>query len=331
MEEAGLDLAPQIGAILFSMRICSLLPSSTEILFALGLGDEVLGVTHECDFPPEARDKRVVVRSRLPHTSDSAEIDRLVREFTERGESVYRVDAQALREIDPDLIITQDLCHVCAASPDDLAAALTVLMHAPRVLSLNPHSLADVWNDISTVGAATGRSTEAHIFVSRLKERVAGVQRAVEPFMRDSARPRVVCLEWLNPPYIGGHWVPEMVALAGGADVLGRAGEPSFRVDWQQVLSAQPDVILVMPCGFNAEQTVEEVGRTTFPPGWQDLPAVREARIFATDANSYFSRPGPRLADGVAILASAIHPQAWIESIPSGALHPLQQKSKASA
>jgi iron complex transport system substrate-binding protein len=301
------------------MRICSLLPSSTEILYALGLADEVLGVTHECDFPPDARNKRIVVRSRLPHTTDCAEIDRLVREFAARGESIYRVDAEALREIDPDLIITQDLCHVCAASPDDLSSALAVLPRTPKVLSLNPHSLADVWNDVSTVGAATGRSAEAHVLVEELKEKVSTVQRAVEPLSREGIRPRVACLEWLDPPYCGGHWVPEMVALAGGTDVLGHVGKPSFRVEWKQMIDAKPDVIVIMPCGFNLEKTIEEISRTTFPPAWHHLPAVKQGRIFATGANSYFSRPGPRLAEGLTILARAIHPHVDFTNLQSGA------------
>lgn len=312
------------------MRICSLLPSSTEILFALGLGDDVLGVTHECDYPPEGRNRRVVVRSRLPQTASSAEIDRLVREFTDRGESIYRVDAEALREIDPDLIITQDLCHVCAASPDDLAAALTVLPQSPKVLSLKPHSLADVWNDICAVGAATGRQAEAQTLVKELKEKVSAMQRTVEPFLCDGARPRVACLEWLNPPYCGGHWVPEMVALAGGNDVLGRAGEPSFRLEWQQVIDARPDVIVIMPCGFNLKQTMEEISRTTFPPAWQDLSAVKKGRVFAADANSYFSRPGPRLAEGLAILARALFPNATC-STPEGSFYNINQSAQVSA
>src|ERR1700722_20610533 len=165
------------------MRICTLLPSATEICYALGLGDSVFGVTHECDFPPEARSKRVVVTSRLPPTADSAEVDRLVSEFTARGESIYRVDAEALREIDPDLIITQDLCHVCAASPDDLAAALSTLPRTPRVLSLNPHTLTDVWDGVLSVGAATGRQNAAEKLVEYLKDRVAAFQRAVQPFI----------------------------------------------------------------------------------------------------------------------------------------------------
>ena len=173
------------------MRICTLLPSATEICYALGLGDSVLGVTHECDFPPEARDKRVVVTSRLPSTSNSVEVDRLVNEFTARGESIYRVDAEALREIDPDLIITQDLCHVCAASPDDLAAALSTLPRAPRVLSLNPHTLNDVWNDVLSVGAATERQNAAEKLVEYLKDRVASVRRAVLPFNAQSTRSKL--------------------------------------------------------------------------------------------------------------------------------------------
>lgn len=312
------------------MRICTLLPSATEICFALGLGDSVYGVTHECDFPAEARNKRVVVRSRLPHTTDSAEIDRLVREFTARGESIYAVDASALREIDPDLIITQDLCHVCAASPGDLASALTVLPRLPRILSLNPHSIADVWENIRAVGGATGSEAVATALIQKLESKVAGVHRAVEQAARNATRPRVACLEWLNPPYVAGHWVPEMVALAGGEDVLGRAGEPSFRVEWPQVVAAQPDVILIMPCGYNQDQAADEFARMPLPDGWADLPAVRQRRVFVTDANSYFSRPGPRLADGVAILAHALNP-GITRDFPEGSLRNLSRAIQASA
>jgi iron complex transport system substrate-binding protein len=290
------------------MRICTLLPSATEICYALGLGDSVLGVTHECDFPPEARGKRVVVTSRLPHTTDSAEIDRLVTEFTARGESVYRVDADALRELDPDLIITQDLCHVCAASPDDLAAALSALPRMPKVLSLNPHTLSDVWDNVISVGAATKTEKAAQNLVEYLKDRVGSVERAVRPFIAGQPRPRIACLEWLNPVFNAGHWVPEMVALAGGEDVLAHAGQPSVRMEWQQVFAAQPDVILVSPCGYDLAAATKEFSHLQLPEGWNDLPAVKHGRVFVTDANSYLSRPGPRLAEGVAILAKALHP-----------------------
>jgi iron complex transport system substrate-binding protein len=313
------------------MRICSLLPSSTEILYALGLGESVVGITHECDFPPEARSKRIVVSSRLPHTNDPAEIDRLVREFTDRGESIYRVDVEGLRELGPDLIITQDLCHVCAASPDDLAAALAALPRTPRVISLNPHLLADVWNDVLTIGAATGRDAEAQSLVQELTSKVDDVARAVANTASSSARPRVACLEWLDPPFNAGHWVPEMVALAGGVDVLGRAGIPSISLEWDHILSTEPDVIFIMPCGYDASRATAEFAATKFPEGWANLPAVKQGRVFTSDANAYFSRPGPRLADGVAILAKAINSGVAIPHVPAGTLHSLGGTSTARA
>src|SRR5258708_15284031 len=204
------------------------------MVFGLGLGGSVCGVTHECDFPAPVSTKRVVVHSKLPHDLSPAEIDRVVSDYIRRGESLYAVDAEALREIAPDLIVTQDLCHVCAASPDDLAAALAKLPRAPQVLSLNPHTMTDVWGDILAVGEATGRASEARAIVSQLEARVVAVERAVVGVTR---HPRIACLEWLDPIYCGGHWVPEMVARAGGLAVLGRLGEPSLRVSHEQLLA----------------------------------------------------------------------------------------------
>jgi iron complex transport system substrate-binding protein len=284
------------------MKICSLLPSATEILFALGLGDAVAGVSHECDFPPAARNKPVLIRSRISQNQSAAEIDRQVREFLARGESLYSVDFEVLSAIEPDLIVTQDLCHVCAATPDDLGAALAHLARRPKIVTLNPHSLADVCADIRAVGEATGRSAQAENVVTGFQRDVADVERAVEGL----SRPRVVCVEWLDPPYAAGHWVPEMVARAGGVDVLGHAGKPSFRVEWEAILAAQPEVIVIMPCGYNLEQAVAEFRSLPVPPGWQDLPAVRNGRVFVVEASGYFSCPGPRLSDGMAILAEAI-------------------------
>ncbi len=298
------------------MRIASLLPSATEILFALGLGEDVAGVTHECDFPPEARKRRVVVRPRLPHGLSAAEIDRRVSEFLARGESLYSVDAEALRTIEPDLILTQELCDVCAASPDDLGTALASLPRAPRVISLTPHTLPDVWRDIVAVGEATGRVAQARALVAQLEERVAAVARAVE----GATRPRVACLEWLDPPYCGGHWVPEMVERAGGRDILGRAGQPSFRVSWDDVSAAQPEVIVLMPCGYGMEDVLKEFANTPLPAVWKELPAVRAGRVFAVDASGYFSRPGPRLAGGVEILAHALHPGRVSLAFPQSVL-----------
>ncbi len=287
------------------MKICSLLPSATEIVCALGLGDSLAGVSHECDYPPEVRGKPVLIHPRVDATASPGEIDRQVRGLVARGESLYAVDDDALRGIEPDLILTQNLCHVCAASPDDLAAALARLSHPPQVLALTPHSLADVWEDIRSVGQVTRRAAEAEALARRLAERVAAVERAVA----GAPLPRVLCLEWLDPPYVAGHWVPEMVAKAGGADVLGRAGEPSFQVGWEAVMAAQPDVVLIMPCGYGAEKAAAEFAQIARPAGWERLPAVRAGRVFAVDANSYFSRPGPRLAEGVEHLAKILHPE----------------------
>jgi iron complex transport system substrate-binding protein len=286
------------------MRIASLLPSATEIACALGLEDSLVGISHECDYPPTVRTKPALIHPRVDPTAPPDEIDRQVREIIGRGESIYSVDVDLLLRLAPDLILTQDLCHVCAATPDDLASALARAPHQLRVLSMNPHTLRDVWNDVRSVGEATGRAHEASELVRSLEERVAAVERAVRAAPpHNSGRPRVVCLEWLDPLYCGGHWVPEMVEIAGGVDVIGRAGEPSFQITWDQVLAAKPDVVVVMPCGYNAEKARNEFAGLPLPDGWHALPAARHGRVFPVDANSYFSRPGPRLADGVEIMA----------------------------
>jgi iron complex transport system substrate-binding protein len=291
-----------------SMRIVSLLPSATEILYALGLGDAVVGVTHECDYPPAAAKKPPLIRPRVDPHAAPAEIDRQVRELVDRGESIYAVDAELLASLAPDLIVTQDLCHVCAASPDDLATALTRLQKQPRVLSLTPHSLDDVWQDVIRAGEATGTTLAAETLVAELKTTVRGVESAVKTV---AYRPRVLCLEWLDPYYVGGHWVPEMVAKAGGEDVLGRAGEPSFRVSVDDIAESRAEMILVMQCGYGAARNAAEFRKTSLPQSWNKLPALREGRVFAVDANSYFSRPGPRLADGLQLLAHLFHPDSF--------------------
>jgi len=279
------------------MRICSFLPSGTEILFALGLGDSVCGVTFECDYPFEARSKPVVVFSKLPHGLTENEIDRQVKDFSTGGASLYRLDAEKLREIQPDVIVTQDLCHVCAASPNDLGAVLSSFIHAPQVLALSPHTIDDVWSDIQTVGDACERSAQARQLISRIKQRLA----ELKPDLANV--PRVLCLEWLDPPFVGGHWVPQMVELAGGIDVLGRAGEPGYEVDWGTVVSSDPDLILAMPCGYHRREIEKELETVPFPAAWHSLRAVRNGRVFAMDASSHFSRPGPRIADGIIEIA----------------------------
>jgi iron complex transport system substrate-binding protein len=287
------------------MRIVSLLPSATEILFALGFDREVVGVSHECDFPAQARDKRVVIQSRIPHDAAPAEIDRLVREYMSRGESLYAVDAQALEELAPDLIITQDLCHVCAASPDDLGAALARFSERPEVLCLNPLDLGDVWRDILWVGEQTRRGRAAEALLEEIGERLGSLEQGVA---ESSERPRVAFLEWLQPFYVGGHWVPEMIELAGGHDVLGRVHTPSFRVTLEDIVTAAPDVILVSPCGYGAQQARSEYLSMPHPEEWNAVPAVQKGRVYALEANSYFSRPGPRLITGIEALAGIFHP-----------------------
>jgi iron complex transport system substrate-binding protein len=302
------------------MQICSLLPSATEILYALGLGDSVVGVTHECDFPPEAAKKPALIRPRVDPHAQPAEIDRQVNELVARGEGIYAVDAELLASLAPDLIVTQDLCHVCTASPDDLAAALARLPKQPKVLTLTPHTLADVRDDICRVGASTVTSRDAEALAVQLAARVA----TTDAIARSAAtRPRVLCLEWLDPFYIGGHWVPEIVEKAGGEDVLGRAGKPSFRATAEEIAQTRVEIIVVMPCGYNTARTVAEFNSMRLPKIWSELPAVRERRIFAVDANSYFSRPGPRLATGVEIFAHIFHPELFPSNFPAGAFQQL--------
>jgi iron complex transport system substrate-binding protein len=288
------------------MRIVSLLPSATEILFALGLDAGVVGVSYDCDFPPQVSQRRVVVDSRIPPGLTSLGIDRQVREYVERGESLYTVNAEALRELAPDLVVTQDLCLVCAASPDDLAAVLANFAKRPKVLSLNPRNLGDVWDDISKVARETSRQGAAEKLLAEIKHRLHALKRQVEKI---SARPRVAFLEWLDPFYVGGHWVPEMIALAGGEDVFGRVGAPSFRIEFKDIIAAAPDIIVVAPCGYDAEQARNEYCAMTFSPEWDAIPAVRDGRVYAFEANAYASRPGPRLVIGVEALAKIFHPE----------------------
>jgi iron complex transport system substrate-binding protein len=291
------------------MRIVSLLPSATEILFALGLGDEVVGVSHDCDFPAEVRQRPVMIHSRVPLDASSADIDRMVRELVERGESVYSVDSDALQKSSPDLIVTQDLCLVCAASPDDLSAVLRDFTKPPKVLCLNPRNLSDVWRDISQVASVASRSDVAGTLLADIQRRLAAVKKQIDLI---SARPRVLFLEWLDPFYVGGHWVPEMVALAGGTDIFGRLGEPSYRVEMNDVVAAAPEIIVVAPCGYDAGQARAEYCTKTFPADWETIPAVKNGRVFAFEANGYASRPGPRLAGGVEALAKIFHPEVVV-------------------
>jgi iron complex transport system substrate-binding protein len=294
-------------ATLALMRIVSLLPAATEILYAVGAGDSVVGVTHECDFPAEAASKPALIRPRVDPTALPAEIDRQVRELVGRHENIYALDTELLLRLQPDLIVTQDLCDVCAISADDLAAGLARFPAGgrPRVISFSPHRLDDVWKGVREIAAAAGCESEGRALTEWLALEVAAVRQAVA---ESSPRPKVLCLEWFDPPFVAGHWVPEMVRLAGGVDVLGREGAASFTVQWQDVLSARPEIVILMSCGYNLERNINVWRATNLPPGWEEIPAVRNDRVYAVDANAHFSRPGPRLSEGVALLASLLHP-----------------------
>jgi iron complex transport system substrate-binding protein len=287
------------------MRIVSLLPSATETLFALGFHDEIVGVSHECDYPAEALTKTRVVTSRIPNDAPPAEIDRIVREHVERGESIYAVDKDLLEELQPDLIVTQDLCHVCAATPQELGAVLAQISVQPEVLSLDPLDLGDVWRDILWVGEETGRRERAQELVARIGERLAQIE--VDAAYA-SGQSKVAVLEWLDPFYVGGHWVPEMVAAAGGVDVLGKAKQPSRRVTMRDIIAAAPEVLFIAPCGYNAEKACTEYLSMTWPREWQAVPAVRDGQVFALDANAYVSRPAGRLVTGIEAMAKCLHP-----------------------
>jgi iron complex transport system substrate-binding protein len=288
------------------MRICSLLPSATEVIALLGLSDELVGISHECDYPPSVRNLPIMVEPMVPpHGLASADIDRHVGQLVASGQRLYRLNEHLLRKVQPDLIVSQDLCHVCAVTPDQLHEALCTLPRQPTVLTLNPHSIHDVIDDVVRIGGAANRSTEGHRLAAQLRDRLEAVHTRVQHI---SYRPRVACIEWLSPLYAAGHWVPEMVQLAGGQDVLAQPGSPSRVVTWDEVLAAAPDVLIVMPCGFSVERTHTELSQMMQQPGQWPLSADFVERTFLVDASSYFSRPGPRLIDGIELLAAILHP-----------------------
>src|SRR5579884_4205822 len=283
-----------------SMRIVSLVPSATEMLFALGLGADVVAVTHECDYPPAARELPKITSDVLPAGLSPAEIDAAVRERTLRGPSIYALDDELLRELEPDLIVTQALCSVCAVSADDVRAIAEELDSHPRVISLDPRTLGEVLGDVRTLAQATGAKDAAVDLIRDASARIDRVRLAV----RGARRLRVAALEWLDPPFAAGHWTPQLIEHAGGEDVLGFPGEPSEERSWEEVAAAQPDVVVVMPCGFDAEIAHREAEMHR-----DELAAVGAGEVVAVDAGAYFSRPGPRIVDGLELLAHILHPE----------------------
>jgi iron complex transport system substrate-binding protein len=287
-------------------RIVSFLPSATEMVFALGLGDRLMGVSHECDYPPEAKCKPVVVRAVLPvEIMSQSEIDIAVTQRLREGLSLYQLEEWRIRDIAPDLILTQDLCQVCAASGNDVSKLLATLPIRPRILSMTPKSLDGIFGNLRELGQATGASECAQEVICAAQKRLAGIAAKTRQIPQ---RPRVFCMEWMDPVYCSGHWVPEMVELAGGTDELGLRGSDSVRIAWEDVRRWAPEVLIVMPCGFDLEQTMSRARALFSYPGWSEIPAVRAGRVYAVNANSYFARPGPRVVDGAELLAHLLHP-----------------------
>jgi iron complex transport system substrate-binding protein len=303
-------------------KIVTTLPSATEIVSLLGLEGKLVGISHECNYPPSVRKKPVVVKSVLD-TQDmtSKEVDDAVVAYASKGRSVYEIDESLLRRLKPDLIITQELCEVCATPFQVVARSIARLEPKPRIISLSPHDLEDVLKNVIEVGAATGKLREARRVVSSLQQRIDRVKSRCLGNPR-IARPSVFCLEWLNPIYCSGHWMPELVRYSGGVEILGRLGEASNVVPWQKVVASDPEVIFVTICGYGVERVLSEISALTGREEWKNLRAVRNGRVLVLDGPSYYSRSGPRLVDGLEIMASLLHPELFPDfSIPNGAAY----------
>ncbi len=291
------------------MRIVSLVPSATEMLFALGLGSELVAVTHECDYPAAATELPKVTRDVLPGGLSAAEIDAAVKERTLAGESIYELDAEALHELEPDLIVTQALCSVCAVSYDDVRAIADEIDTQPMVIALDPHTVGEVLGDARTLAQATDRKDAAVALVSAAAARIDRIRLTT----RDARQLRVAALEWLDPPFAAGHWTPQLIAFAGGEDVLGLPGENSEERSWDEVIASRPDVVIVMPCGYDAEIAHREAEMHR-----DQLAAVGAGEVVAVNAAAYFSRPGPRIVDGLELLAHILHPELVPEAPGEG-------------
>ena len=290
------------------MRICSLLPSATEIVFALGSGQSLIGVTHECDYPQQATQIRKITRSKIPAASSSREIDSTVSSTLDAVGSIYDLDLGLLETLQPELVLTQRLCNVCAVSFDDVIQAVESLKSRPRVINLEPNSLADILANIRTVGQAIGREPEAETLVHSLQLRIDAIRSKTENL---SFKPRVLCLEWVDPPFCGGHWMKELVEIAGGTDNFSNHHRPSRRLDWQRVLELPPEVIVLTCCGYGLDRCAEEGHLLARLEGVHEFPATKSGRVFATDGSAYFSRPGPRIVESLEMLAHFIHPDIF--------------------
>lgn len=295
-----------------TVRIVSLLPSATEIVCALGLSDALVGISHDCDYPPTVTGKPVLSEAVIMTTLSSGEIDRRIRGQLHQGLSVYHLDQAQLGRLEPTLILTQELCEVCAPSFSLVEAAARRAGSDSRIVSLEPHGLDDIFDNITLLGSLTGRDDPADTLVERLRTRIRQVRNAVA----HRSRPTVVCLEWLDPLFVAGHWVPEMVQAAGGSDLLGYPRAHSSVIEWPAIVEADPDVLVLMPCGFDLDRTRDEAELLKGLPGWRELKAIRTRRVYVTNGTAYFNRPGPRVIDGLEILAAILHPQTVSWPLP---------------
>ena len=292
-------------------RIVSFLPSATEIACALGLEDQLVGITHECDYPERVKAKPIVVRNVLPiETMSQSEIDNAVAARMREGLSLYQIDERLLQELEPDLILTQNLCQVCAPSGNEVSQVLKTLPKTPDLLWLTPHSLEEIFQNIRDLGHATARTMEAEMLIDSCKLRLESLSNLTA---RVARRPRVFCMEWLDPIYASGHWVPELVKIAGGVDELAQQSGESVRVSWEQLMAWAPEILIIMPCGFNLSQTMKQIWSvfSASQSSFLKLPAVQNGEVYAVDANSYFARPGPRVVEGAELLARIIHPELF--------------------
>lgn len=303
------------------MNIVSFLPAATEMTYALGLGADLRAVSHECDYPAEAKAKPVVVRLAVELAGLSPrEIDeRVTRQLHEKG-TLYEVDERILSEARPDLLLTQNLCQVCAPSGTEVTRALAGLSPRPEIVWMTPRSVEGIWENITDLGTHADRASEATQLVARLRSQMDTVRTATAALEH---RPRVFCMEWVDPVFCSGHWVPEMIEAAGGVDTVARRGEESARVPWDQVVRWAPEVLVVAPCGYHLPRALEEAKRLRDLPGWNSLPAVRNGRVFAVDADAYLSRPGPRVAEGTRLLAHLFHPDVIDWDGPADAVAPV--------
>lgn len=288
-------------------RVVSLIASSTEILHALGAGDLQVARSHECDYPPSVKQLPAVTGPKFDVEGSSAEIDKRVRTLVERGLSVYEVDADTLDKLRPDVILTQDQCQVCAVSLADVERAVCEFVHGhPRVVSMHPHTMADIYRDIARIADAIGRPQAGETLIASMQDRLA----AVAALVAGRAKKRLAFIEWVDPPMSGGHWMPELIGNAGGISMFGVTGEPSPWITWKDVAAADPDVIVVAPCGYDIEVTRREVRPLARYEIWQQLRAVRNGHVYLADGNAFFNRPGPRLVESAEILAEIMHPDA---------------------